>query len=376
MKSVVAIVQQPEGASAQSLSYDYYNIYLPMRALSERCSLFDFGALYRTTGKQAMNAAFLQLVRDSRPDVVMVVPTRDEFAESTIRAAGEVCPTVAYFHDDVWREEYAQHWAKYYTHVVTTDPRGESKFREVGLTNAIYSPRGYNDAIYSPDPSVTQDLEVTFVGGFAPHRAWLVKRLRRAGIVVRCYGSGWSTATMHTWIGGQVRRRLRDAGVPIGIPPHGHISQEAMIDVFRRSKINLNLSNSVSWDARYLAASPRNVVHLMRSGKVKEQIKGRHFEINGSGGFQLSYYVEGLEQCFSIGRELSIFVDIDDLVDKVRYYLKYDAERQLMAQRGLARAQRDHSINRRLADALIRAGVDIGHWASVVPVAVSRPSGG
>ena len=65
--------------------------------------------------------------------------------------------------------------------------------------------------------------------------------------------------------------------------------------------------------------------------------------MNGCGAFQISYYVEDLEHCYDIGKEIIIFMDIDDLIEKIRYFLKHDEEREAIADAGYRRAVRDHS---------------------------------
>jgi spore maturation protein CgeB len=125
-----------------------------------------------------------------------------------------------------------------------------------------------------------------------------------------------------------------------------------MVDVFSQSRVNLNISNSRHWDLRYVLSSYRALRTTLRSPKDREQIKARHFEIAGCGGFQLTYYCEDLERHFVIGDEVAVYLDPDDLVDKVRFYLAHDEERERIAAAGYERARRDHTAGRRLTDLL------------------------
>jgi spore maturation protein CgeB len=148
----------------------------------------------------------------------------------------------------------------------------------------------------------------------------LIKRLEKNGIDVEVLGHHW---------------------------PNGEIDQDGMVRVFNESRINLNLSNSAPWDVRYLMSSPRGLINRLHSKKNIEQLKARIFEVNGCGSFQLSYYVEGLESCYDINREIGVYTDPDDLVEKVKFYLAHAELRESIAAAGLARTLHEHTFNQR-----------------------------
>jgi len=45
-----------------------------------------------------------------------------------------------------------------------------------------------------------------------------------------------------------------------------------------------------------------------------------------------------------------LYESIDDMVDKMHYYLKHEDEREVITQRSYERTQRDHSLEKRFAD--------------------------
>lgn len=108
---------------------------------------------------------------------------------------------------------------------------------------------------------------------------------------------------------------------------------------------------------RYLASSPRALVNRIRSSKAVEQLKARHFEINGCAAFQLSYYVEGLERYYVIGAEIGVYLDPDDLVRKVLYYLDNEVERESIAAAGYQRTIMEHTFKRRFEHVFSRMGL-------------------
>jgi spore maturation protein CgeB len=176
----------------------------------------------------------------------------------------------------------------------------------------------------------TKKYDVSFVCGWHHYREWLIKRLEKKGLNVEVVGHRW---------------------------PNGEIDQNGMVRLFNESRINLNLSNSAPWDARYLISSPRALLNRIRSKKNIEQLKARIFEVNGCGAFQLSYYVEGLESCYDINREIAVYTDPDDLVEKVKFYLAHAVLRESIAASGLERSLLDHTFAKRFQKVFQRMGL-------------------
>jgi spore maturation protein CgeB len=74
----------------------------------------------------------------------------------------------------------------------------------------------------------------------------------------------------------------------------------------------------------------------------------RAFEIAGCGGFQLVSAVPVLAEHFEPGREVVSFDSADQLVERIRYYLRNPAEARAIAARGQARAHGEHTYEHRL----------------------------
>lgn len=320
MKVLIACLVQDSRLPDQGFAYEYYNLYQPMTRVSSKVVLFDFLRLVQEQGRDAMNRHFLQVVRAERPDVVLISLFTDEFRKETIRKVGQHCTTVSYFLDDDWRHDFVEEWIPHFHFFTTPRTWTLRRYRARGLTNVIYSPFGFNEELYGPRP-VPFRHDVSFVGGGHPWRSWVIRYLQKAGIDVAAFGPFW---------------------------PAGKLTQERMIETFTASRINLNLSNSRHWDVRYLLTTRRALRTTLRSPKTREQIKGRHYEIPGCGGFQLSPYCEDLERHFEIGEEIAVYTDLDDLVDKIRFYLSHDDERRRVADAGYRRAVRDHTATARM----------------------------
>ena len=329
MKILLVCMEYDYGDHSRGRSYEYYNFYQSLKDLGHEVTLFDFMAELKRLGKSEMNSKLLDVVRVSKPDLAMFSLYTDQIEPATVKQMASYTRTLCFFHDDTWRVEFSQFWAPQFNFFTTPDVYGERKYAAMGLPNAIHFPFGCNEKLYRKT-GVPKKHDVSFVGAWHPYREWLIKRLRKAGFAVQVLGYRW---------------------------PGGIVSHEQMVASFNESRINLNMSNSTSWDARYLLTSPRGLINRIRSPKTGEQLKARHFEINGSRGFQLSYYVEGLERHYEIGTEIGVYLDPDDLVQKVKLYLADEALREAIAEAGYARTMKDHTFENRFGHVFSRMGL-------------------
>jgi spore maturation protein CgeB len=320
------------GDQKREYSYEYFNFYQSLKQMGHDVELFDYMGEIHALGKEGMNQKLLVRVQEWRPTLTLFSLYTDQFESSVVERLREYTKTLCFFHDDTWRVEYSRYWARRFDFFTTPDIYGEMKYREIGLGNAIHFPFGCNEKIFRK-MDVPKKYDVSFVGGWHPYREWLIGRLEKNGIKVEVMGYRW---------------------------PQGEVDQDGMVRIFNESCINLNLSNSAPWDARYLMSSPRALVNRIRSKKNIEQLKGRIFEINGCGSFQLSYYVEGLAHCYDIDREIGVYTDADDLVAKVRFYLVHPELRESIAASGFERTLNDHTFVKRFQNVFQRMGLADG----------------
>lgn len=75
----------------------------------------------------------------------------------------------------------------------------------------------------------------------------------------------------------------------------------------------------------------------------------RSFEAAGAGAFQMVDWRPGLGQLFEDGKELITFRSMDDLKQKIDYWLPREAERRAIAEAGMLRAHAEHTYVLRLS---------------------------
>jgi spore maturation protein CgeB len=276
-----------------------------------------------------LQAAALERADSFKPDLIFLLPYTDQFRVETLDALKAKFRTCCWFGDDTWRfDDFSSKLAPHFSCIASTDLYSLSKYRALGVPaiETQWAAEPWKSDL-GPLPPAEYRRRVSFVGGYNMVRGWFVNRLMKLGFGVDCFGRGW---------------------------PSGAISFDEMGRVFRESRINLSLSNSVSHDIRFVTGSWPNFKTYLRSPKRAEQIKARNFEIPLAGGFQLTSYAPGLERYFRIGEEIAVFSSPEDCARQIDYYLGNEEERLRVLRAGHARAESDHTYRRRLSVLLER----------------------
>ncbi len=322
MRVIYASPLHPYGNPALGYHQAYYNDYLCLKDMVDDVTFFDYLTREQTVGRDRMNDEFLALTEEKKPDLVIAALYKDQFKPEVIDRITGRTTTVFQASDDMWRVAYTDFWAPHFTWITTSYFRGVATMRARGHQNVLYMSFACNHRQYIKK-DVPKTIDVSFIGGWHPHREWLVRWIQKRGVTVQTWGGKWKS---------------------------GPIEHEAMVDVINRSKINLNLQNETCWDVRYLASSPWALYTTLVSRKNFAPVNLRVFEINTCGGFQLMPYMEGLEKRYDIGNELVLFHNPEQLVERVHYYLENAAEREAIAMRGYERSLKDHTLEGRYGE--------------------------
>jgi len=312
------------GQPSQGYSYEHNNLYHALVHMSHDILYFDMMLMQH--GRDTMNQRLLEIARREKPDLMFTVLHTNELDQSVVREISEDSDTVTlnWFCDDHWRfDDYSRYWAPCFNWVITTAPSALPKYVRLGYSSVIKSQWACNHVLHRK-LDLPLKYDVTFVGQPHGNRREIIQSLRDAGINVHVWGNGWES---------------------------GYLSQEEMIRVFNQSRINLSLTKAStgSQGLQYARA------HEHRQNP--DQLKGRSFGIPGCGGFQLSGSVEDLNEYYENGKEIVCYEDVDELLEKIDYYLSNENERAAIAQAGYQRTLREHTYVHRFANIFKRLGL-------------------
>ena len=326
------------GIPERGFSFEHYNFYDTLVRMGHTVIYFDFMSLHKQFGSTVMSQLLLEKINEIKPDLLFTFLFTNEFDPAIMSKITTDTSTVTFnwFADDHWRfDSFSKHWAKCFRFISTTDKQSLIKYRSIGYDNVLLTQWGVNHFLYK---KIKEPLfhDITFVGQAHGNRHDMVRFLNDNGIRLTTRGTYWNVKRYHLVL---KKLRLITESYYQSVVNETRITQEEMMDIFRQSKINLNLTAS-------------------SHTKYQNQIKGRNFEIPGCGGFQLSGYAEHLEEYFILDKEIVCYKTPGEMLEKIQFYLSHDDERIAIADAGYQRAVRDHTYEKRFNELFLQMGLE------------------
>lgn len=274
----------------------YQNWYLPLRDTFDRVISFDTAQNYFRYGKIKMNNLLLNMIAKEKPDYVLFLLIYDEIDPLIFREIKKISPntiTLNIFSDDDWRyEDFSRFYALLidYPIVNITDYDMDKPYKRDGINNLSLS-LGMNCNLFKP-VEINKEYDVSFVGRPNKSRVKYIKFLLDNKIKIKVWGDGWGTYP-----------EISEAYI-------GKASAEEMVNITNKSKINLSFT---------------------QGGYGKMQMKGRLFEISACKGFTLVEYFKIYNEYFKENKEIIMFKNEEELLNKINYYLVKRKNREKIA---------------------------------------------
>lgn len=268
----------------------------------------------RRWGARRRNGAFRERAFELRPDLVLLVKGAFVMPETvaSLREAGIV---VAVFHPDAPVPENQNHRPE---HLPIMREAGVSfiwsrklktRLQEEGARRVAYLPFAWDPEVF---PHVRDGRrtapEVVFVGGWDEHREGLLEPVAER-FDLELWGPDY-------W-GARTRRGspLRDCWQ--GRALRGH-------------------------EAARTVAGADIALNILREQNLPDGTNMRTFEVPGAGGFLLATRTSGATEIYPEGEAGAYFGSVEELQEKIAYYLEHDDERHAIAQRAHEITAREH----------------------------------
>ena len=293
-----------------------------VRDLGHDVRLFDFRSAPQP------NAALITLAESFRPDI-HVMRKGDTLNPKTLRALSARGIYNVFWHSDADFPSWLPPLASA-CDLCCVQSRGMfDEFRRIGIDDPHWLMEGVTPSCFEYDEITPAErrryqCDVGLIGTVShrpgyTQRLDALNRLAREGLKVRWWGR---------------RLPLRLSALRQWLSPAGR-----------------------AWGGRVWGPTFAKACHcssilltLPRAPLVAGGLSNRAFMATAQGVFYLSLYRQGIEEFFELDREIVVFHDEDEMVEKVRYYLTHEAERKTIAEAGrrrtLAHYTNQHTFRR------------------------------
>jgi len=261
--------------------------------------------------KDWLQGILAKQVRSLRPDVLFF--TQMAWCEPEFMR--EMRPYVRLVVGQVASPMPAERYLRQCDLMLSSFPHYVERFRAMGIASE-HLRWGFETTILDRLDGSRDDYGAVFVGGFSrAHEAGTAALERLASEVgLDVWGYGVETLPLAS----PLRRRF-----------HGTAWGLQMYRIFRNARIVINRHIEVAEDCA-------NNIRL--------------YEATGVGALLVTDHKSNLGELFDVGREIVSYNDPADLVEKVRYYLAHDDQREAIARAGQARTLQDHTFLGRMRE--------------------------
>lgn len=310
IKVLTAGIKFCSGSARRGYDYWWWNLCDSLgRFANIQMQFFDYATEVQQRGSAGMSDRLEEIVRKEKPDVLFYTP-----GNLPVNILSESLQSITGLTDTqtlIWMDERdhgcdtdVRLLAPYADYIISTSQENFSKYRDAGFgPKIILSQWAFNQFTYQID-MLQKNRDISFIGSARGNRSNMIDKIRQSGLSVDVFGDGWSE--------------------------YSFIPFYDMVRIFGQSKINLDFCGA-------------NVVSTGQIGR-------RVFEVTGCGGFLIAYPATNLAKYYEPGKEVVIASSIEELIDKCKYYLANQQERENIALCGYRRTITEHTWVHRLRD--------------------------
>jgi spore maturation protein CgeB len=267
-----------------------------------------------------MNKKMVSLALETKPDIVIVTGGHRITARTVKVLKSQGICTVLWIIDAPLNFQPIIDVTPYYEHIFCQGTEAIELLNHAGIKGAHWlpvacDPSQHKPVELSPKEKKHYGNDIVFVGSYYPNRAELFEKLTDFDLGI--WGPGWEK--LHS--DSPLRRFLRG----------GQSKPEMWLRIYSASKIVLA--------AHYQDSEKRFPVY---------QASPRIFEALACGTFVISDNQKDVFSLFKEGEDLARFIDSDDLIEKITYYLDCPIEREEMAQQGRREVLNNHTYVHRI----------------------------
>jgi len=273
------------------------SLFESLKKLFDKIVLFDPRKHILNLGHKNSLIKFLSVVESEAPDFCIFVPARDSSGLINLEAITQInnvspkTKTIALLGDDDTHFDYFSRYVMLFVDYALLAQHDYVKiYEKEGLGSKVFPITVVNNDLFKP-LNLEKKYDVVFIGRPTAERIKFLRFLIKNGINLRVWGHNWRDYPEFKDFYG------------------GASTNEELVIIINQSKINISFSRNDLGELHY---------------------KGRVFEVAACNAFQLVEYFEGYSDFFSKNQDV-FFKDEFELLRKIKYYIKKDSERKIIA---------------------------------------------
>lgn len=300
-------------------------------------------------------------------------------------------PTVNFYCNSIYQFDLVAEVAAAAQWAWHAEKHARKLYLQVGA-RPVWVQMGADPVVYRPIDGEPRQANACFVGQRYADRDRLMFHLATAGVPLAIYGPGWA-GTDGAATAGNTGAVVAERGSYLGRSNHSPGSLPAYLNVIARNIERAGLCGGLvrSWrQACYRRESRRLLPALSRwaqgpipftqicqvfsrhevvlnfaavwadgapGSSLINHVRLRDFEAPMCRTCYLTGHTDEIEEFYDVGREIDAYRSPEELVEKVRYYLRHPQEAERLREAGFRRAVGQHTWTHRFAQLFSEIGL-------------------
>ena len=273
--------------------------------------------------------SFDKIFREFKPDIVLVIGFFYSYLDKEVLLALKEELKFKLVLYDTDSGNMLPHYKKVVFYLTHELPAYDQIFSFSRRMVDYWQGLGFNNVSFCPYGSKTlpergreeKKYDICFVGNPEMRRVIYLEQLKQHNIII--YGEKWKK--FFPLMSHELTKKCI----------FENIWGDSLYQLLNQSKIILNINIS-PWQS------------------IESGVNLRVFEVLAAKGFLLTDYCEELGELFKLGEEIETFKTMEELHDKVAYYLSHDKEREQIAKNGYQRFLESYTWEKRASTLLDR----------------------
>lgn len=297
-------------------------------------AFIEMGYGVRIFGNLQENKPFeslMELIKDFTPDLILIlkgIGIQEEWIDAIKR---ENIITILWYPDvDYKIPEWIIPVARKVDFFFTMAEGWIEDWKKAGVKHIAWLSQGFEPLFYfhngiTPSERNLYQSDISFIGNIDSTKLYLPRRDR----ILRIIKEGYQVK----WWGPRLGKK------PINIPV-----------IFSKLGRSYGGRSVYFQDFAKVVQCSKIFIAFDAVPQLRKSMSERTYTAIGCGAFYLCQYVEGIEEVFMPDKEIVIFKDDEEMIEKIKYYLPLEDKRREIAENGQKRVLTEYTYQHRLRE--------------------------